>query len=59
MYRDSITHNFVYEGEEAEKFLHAIEESKKRPKESCTVKFRELRGKELKEFIERIKIANV
>lgn len=46
MYSESLTHNFVYEGEAAERLLKAIEESieanKKENKKEVTVQYEEL-----------------
>ncbi len=59
MYRDSITHNFMVEGEAAVRFVEAIEKSMKMPKKPCTVKFEELHGiDEIRKFMKRRNKAN-
>lgn len=41
--------------EQVEYFLKAIEESEKVPKKKPTVKYKVLRGEELKEFFKRVR----
>ena len=55
---DSITHNFYLEGEAAERFVNAIEESWNTPKKPVDVKIERLQGEELVKFMERAMKAN-
>lgn len=47
----SITHSFYFEGEAADRFFRAIEESWSEPKMVLDVNVRELQGQELWDFI--------
>lgn len=41
--------------EQVERFFNAIEESEKVPKKEVTVKYKVLRGEELREFFKRVR----
>lgn len=60
MYSESLTHNFVIEGDAATRFWEALEESMNEPKEEIDVQFEELHGMdEIRKFMARRTIKKV